>query len=340
MCRAETARVTIVTISSSGSRNHPSGTAFAMEGIGPTSQICVRPAGLDPGSLEARVFDEIDVCYRRANEYYGRVFEVPHVTFDLRGRAAGQYNHKSTSIVGKHHHRLRFNRVLLYQEGDRLIDRTVAHEIAHHIAFLLHGPRVAHGLPWQQIMIKVFKKDASRCHSFDVTRTMREVYIYSCDCRDKNEHPVGRRQHQNILKGGAYKCRRCRGKLKFVHRRDPSTGHAIHELEVKGLFVALDDGWCDLRCFENKLEVLLRGERPGKVYLFNCHQRHPVLREWTQRHKLHIVPNWKGDMPAKLPDQKIEITHAIGFTASPVSDVARHIQMLAKQGVKTRLLKI
>lgn len=291
-----------------------------------------RPAILDVTSLEAMLFDEVDACYLKADIFYGRVFERPDVAFDIDGSNAGQYRGRQET------HRLRFNRKLLHQEGVKFIDETVAHEVAHHLAYVLHGPRVGHGPEWRQIMVEVFHRPPDRCHDYDVSFTIRDAYIYACNCR--KEIPFSKVRHTKVLRGASYTCRQCHGKLRFLHRRDPKSAQVPRVLAVPCLFVAVDDTWRDAKLFEARMSAVLRGEKPGQIITFNDPNTHPLLVGWSIRQRFRLTGPEPAERLLNADNRRSRATHAIGFTASTTSDVSMQIKALANAGVKTRLLRI
>mgnify|MGYP001558478945 FL=1 len=300
--------------------------------IADDSRRIPRPVLLDATSPEARLLDEVDACYQRADVFYGRVFVRPAVAIDISGKRAGEYQFQKAS------HLLRFNRTLLHQEGDQFIGQTVAHEVAHHLACVIHGPHIGHDPEWQQIMVDVFHKPPDRCHDYDVSFTVREAYIYMCDCR--RELALSKIRHSRILHGKSYSCRWCKGKLRFLHRRDPKSGDVSRALAIQGLFVAVDDGWRDGKLFESRMSAVLRGEKPGNVVTFNDPNAHPVLAGWISQHRFWPTGPLRAEHLLKARDQKLRVTHAVGFTSTSTSEIARQIGILADSGVSTRLLKI
>jgi SprT protein len=126
------------------------------------------------------------------------------VRFDLRGQTAGQVQfHPSRRTL------IRYNRQLLLENGERFLDRTVPHEVAHVITHGLYGPHIRpHGPEWRGVM-GLFGADSRRCHDYDTRRaTTRRLtrHRYRCACR---EHSLTSIRHHRILAGQLYYCRSC-----------------------------------------------------------------------------------------------------------------------------------
>lgn len=141
------------------------------------------------------------------------------IRFDLRGRAAGQARCGSRGpwII-------RYNPVLLRQNGERFIAETVPHEVAHLVAYHRHGPRIRpHGAEWRAIMGQL-GATPERCHQYDLSHIPRRttrVFTYHCACA---EHQLTSIRHRRILAGQTYLCRRCAEPLRPGARRSSPIG--------------------------------------------------------------------------------------------------------------------
>jgi len=147
----------------------------------------------------------------QAAAHYGIPSPRVDIRFDLRGKAAGQvrFPRRGCPLI-------RYNPHLLQENGQRFLDRTLPHEVAHVIANRLFGARIRpHGAEWQAVM-ELFGADASRCHDFDTSRsTTRRLtrHAYHCGCR---EHALTSIRHNRILAGQRYYCRACGQVLEAV----------------------------------------------------------------------------------------------------------------------------
>ena len=166
----------------------------------------VSPLSSDMHQVQHRIIE----LYNQAESFYQRRFPRPYVRLDLKGETAGQ------ALIAKH--QLRFNRVLLQENREHFLRQTVAHEVAHLLAYDLFGPRIrAHGPKWQSVMTDAFQLPADRCHHYDTQRSSRKPWLYRCQCVDKTI-TLGTIRHNRALKGTVYLCTVCRSPLKFVEQ--------------------------------------------------------------------------------------------------------------------------
>ncbi len=155
-----------------------------------------------PEAVEQRV----EQCYWLAEQYFARRFARPQISFALRGRAAG------VAHLGRN--LLRFNQQLYQENRADFLRQTVAHEVAHLIAYALYGSRIRpHGVQWQSIMQQVFELPAQRCHNYQLAAVKKTFYDYQCQCR---LHELGVRRHRRVERGHSYVCRTCRQTLRFT----------------------------------------------------------------------------------------------------------------------------
>lgn len=130
------------------------------------------------------------------------------VRFDLTGKAAGMaiFPPRATPVI-------RYNALLLAENRDDFLRRTVPHEVAHIIARRLFGKKIKpHGPEWRQVM-QLFGAEAARCHNYDVSRSsQRKVkrFSYRCDCRT---HQLSSIRHNRVLQGQRYLCIVCKQPL-------------------------------------------------------------------------------------------------------------------------------
>jgi SprT protein len=159
--------------------------------------------------LQQQALRQTRLLLAQAAEHYGISSPVVEIRFDLRGKSAGMASHGAAEGM-----RIRYNRVLLEENGEDFLRRTVPHEVAHLITRLVFGPRCRpHGEEWRRVM-RFFGADTSRCHGYDTSRararTLRE-YPYVCGCRD---HSLTSIRHNRARRGQRYLCRACGGALK------------------------------------------------------------------------------------------------------------------------------
>lgn len=132
-------------------------------------------------AIKARVEKKLKDGIALAEKKYGQTFAMPKVTYDLRGRTAGTANYRTGHI--------RLNAVLLMENVEDFLDRTVPHELAHLITDKVYPEahdfagltitrrgirRVArdvHGPRWQSVCLVLGMTDITRCHQYDVTNS-------------------------------------------------------------------------------------------------------------------------------------------------------------------------
>lgn len=154
-----------------------------------------------PPDMRLQVRKAVAQCYAVAQRVHARQFSLPDVAFDLRGTTAGRaYLQRKV---------LRFNAVLLQENFDSFIDNVVPHEVAHLLAWELHGPRIAaHGRQWKAVMRSI-GADPSRTHSYDVRNSaVGGIHMWACHCRTLQ---LGARQHVKALAGRF--CGKCGARL-------------------------------------------------------------------------------------------------------------------------------
>ena len=151
----------------------------------------------------------IELSHARLNQaelHFKRPMPEIEILFNLRGQAAGM-----VKIMGIEKRVLvRYNPILLNENGDHFLAQTVPHEIAHVVTHALYHRRVRpHGPEWQQIM-RLFGADNHRCHNYKVkhsTRRQLQHFSYRCGCQ---EHQLTSIRHNRVIKGQHYICRNCR----------------------------------------------------------------------------------------------------------------------------------
>ena len=154
-----------------------------------------------------QILHHLEHCYQRAEQHFGRRFERPRVTLDLRGQKAG--------VAYLYRNLLRFNAQMYRDHRDDFLQQTVPHEAAHLIAHALYGERIRpHGPEWQGLMTGLFGLPARRCHDYPVPQRRGPRYLYRCGCP---EHiPFTPQRHALVRRGRRYQCRRCGDLLHFT----------------------------------------------------------------------------------------------------------------------------
>lgn len=150
----------------------------------------------------------------KATEKLGRDFPLASVVYDLTGVVAGAViKYPGGEFV------IRINQQIAEHNWEAYLKRTIPHEVAHIIAWIIDPLRgKGHGSTWKRVMSEIFGLSTSRCHQYDISMVRSRGYsgiTYKCNC---SEHVVSNRKHNNIQKKGMkYICKRCKTVLVFSH---------------------------------------------------------------------------------------------------------------------------
>jgi SprT protein len=177
--------------------------------------------------LKSKLEDKVLETYLKSKSIFNREFELPSISFDLKGRVAGNANSRN---------HLRFNPILFRENVDDFLARTVPHEVAHLICFKLYPySKQHHGPEWRSIMQRLGIQDIARCHSYDTTsvaqRKPRIKFEYKCLCK---RHEVGNAIHQRNLSGmKKYVCTDCKTPIVYTGARLIPFGNLIERKQDK-----------------------------------------------------------------------------------------------------------
>lgn len=159
-----------------------------------------------PAEVKALVNARIVQCYALAEAHYGQTFEPVIVVYRKRGTTAGtaQWSNRTIDL----------NSIILMENQDDFIARTVGHEVAHILDKDIHGhrrtasgKRDSHGAGWKSVM-RVLGQDPSRCHSYDVTNAKvrksnnRVKHIWTCGCGETSME-LGDKRHNHQSQAAA-----------------------------------------------------------------------------------------------------------------------------------------
>lgn len=153
---------------------------------------------LERSKLKLRVEEKVLETICRAEENFNKKYSMPTIEYFRKGKVAGRAYYLDW--------KLKFNEVLLYENGDSFIERTPGHEVAHLIADGF-GSR-GHDKIWKQTMMKLGMPPV-RCHNYDTSSVISGgAFYYFCAC--KKPHVFSKRRHNNVvLRGMTYTCRMC-----------------------------------------------------------------------------------------------------------------------------------
>jgi SprT protein len=164
--------------------------------------------------IQKRVTAKLDECMLKIERATERGFKFPNVTYTKRGRTAGTAQHSTYTI--------NLNPIILNENTDAFIERTVPHEFAHLVDYILNpetrnrrgrfGRRkksTVHGKTWKNIMM-LFGAPITRTHSYDTSSVPRvnrikNKFKYRCGGCDSDLF-LGPVRHKRIQSGRKYWC--------------------------------------------------------------------------------------------------------------------------------------
>lgn len=140
-----------------------------------------------------------------ADAYFNKKFIPPTISYDVRGLKAG--------VAYLRRNEVRFNSVLLQENGLLFIQQVVPHEFAHLLVYQHFGNVRPHGKEWKMMMQEVLGVPAEIYHGFDTRNVAGALFPYRCACQI---HLLSLRRH-NTVKSGArhYICKQCRQPLQL-----------------------------------------------------------------------------------------------------------------------------
>lgn len=141
----------------------------------------------------------------KANAFFQKEFQAPQVNYAIRGLKAG--------VAYLERNEVRFNPILLQENGADFINQVVPHELAHILVYQHFGRVQPHGIEWKMMMETVLGVPAETYHCFDTANTAKQ-FSYRCDCQT---HQLSTRRHNAIVRDGrVYLCKKCKGKLQPI----------------------------------------------------------------------------------------------------------------------------
>ncbi len=135
----------------------------------------------------------------------GRALPRLRVRCDLRGQAAGQFRVRDDGLL-----EIRYNLAMAQLQPEAFVDRTVPHEVAHAVTWLLHGRRARpHGPEWQAVMRHLGVAEPDRCHHYRLPEQgVRRQRRWPCRCAC-GPCEVSTTRYNRMRRGTRYLCRRC-----------------------------------------------------------------------------------------------------------------------------------
>lgn len=146
--------------------------------------------------------ERIAQCVQMAHAL-GVPLPMPTVSFDLRGREAGQAYWRRNHV--------RLNSVLLAENPEEFIKHSIGHEVAHLVTLTKHGEGISpHGDEWQAVM-QAFGLEPLRCHRFNTSNSaVGGSFPFVCGCAI--EHTLSARRLKAGL-DGRFMCNECKSIL-------------------------------------------------------------------------------------------------------------------------------
>lgn len=150
--------------------------------------------------VQRRLKQDLDT----ANRFFQKTFIAPTVSYEVRGLKAG--------VAYLQRNEVRFNPILLVENGQAFVQQVVPHELAHILVYQQFGRVAPHGKEWKMMMESVLGVPAEIYHHFDTTNVAVQ-FPYRCGCQI---HRLSSRRHHAIQQGQrSYLCKKCRELLCF-----------------------------------------------------------------------------------------------------------------------------
>ncbi|WP_009875293.1 SprT family zinc-dependent metalloprotease [Actinobacillus pleuropneumoniae] len=150
--------------------------------------------------LKMQVQRQLKRKLEQADRYFNKTFTPPTVSYAVRGVKAG--------VAYLQRNEIRFNPVLLAENGQSFIQQVVPHELAHALVYQQFGRVQPHGKEWKMMMEQVFGVPAETYHCFDTQNVVGKQFAYQCGCQT---HLLSVRRHNAIVRDSRrYLCKRCK----------------------------------------------------------------------------------------------------------------------------------
>lgn len=173
-------------------------------------------------NVKAQVVAKLKSSIAKCEAHYGRTFKMPTILYTKRGTTAGTANYRKYEV--------NFNPVLLMENLEDFIARTVPHEMAHLVDHALHPQnfessftitqsgrykrtkRDVHGATFKAIM-HVMGADGSRCHSYDTSNArVKQKTLHEWVCNDCGATmTLGPKRNKKMMQAGVRGAYRPRG---------------------------------------------------------------------------------------------------------------------------------
>lgn len=210
---------------------------------------------------------------------YGMDLSQVHISFDLRGRAAGKAGGRGYGLSGASYY-VKFNRDMLTREAfEHVIRDSVPHEYAHVVCFMDRTKGKNHDYGWARVC-RELGGTGDRTHNEEVVYGKGITYEYTTDRGHKVR--LSEKRHRYIQAGGRLMCRRGMGALTQMcahsivgHRgqtlAQPVVRQGTKEVPVQTLLPVVNPALVQRPTTgESKAatsrRIMLSGHRAGKSY--------------------------------------------------------------------------
>ena len=159
---------------------------------------------------EDEIQERLMTLNQAALDHWGYDFDLPTLTWDLRGTVGGQAYLNQNLI--------RINQEALKKYKDTYIKQTIGHEFAHLVSYKSLKHR-GHGRSWAKVM-RSFDLLPDRCHDYDLTpaRVVKKQYLYACD-KCGQEFNLTAVRHNKMMKNKShYRHSTDGGKLVYIKK--------------------------------------------------------------------------------------------------------------------------
>lgn len=143
--------------------------------------------------IRAEVEQAVEAAYLRLETHHNRRFSRPEIRFDLHNSRGGEawFFPETTD-------RIRFNLVLLLENKVDFIATIVPHEVAHLVAYSVHGTKrpngvklPPHGREWSEQM-EILGVPSRKYHTYDLASLDIHPQARTKDSRSKTEKELTR----------------------------------------------------------------------------------------------------------------------------------------------------
>ena len=157
----------------------------------------------------------IQIVEAYVNKTHGTSYAItmPKVTFDIKGVTSG--------VAILRNHEVQFNLQIAIDNWPEF-RQTIAHEVAHLVAYKINPCDRYHGRTWKSVMI-MFGHEPRRCHDYVCQKAKNtKKFQYTCTpgCRFEHHHEIGLNRHRKFQAGtlSFFQCKSCGQKLTFVQQ--------------------------------------------------------------------------------------------------------------------------